>query len=138
MIMRDDELAAMMRQQDEEESQKLTEKEQRAMTSIPTSRDLLLVHRGLSLDHFLQTSILQNLSVASKVTTLEMDIMFLFTNRLLHLQAVFRVTKKYYCGCRVSLHKLVIARDDLHQWIDEPHRKDHQYSDRKIFWPPYL
>ena len=36
-------------------------------------------------------------------------------------------TKKFNCGSRVSLHKLIIARDDLHQCIDEIHRKDHQY-----------
>ena len=42
---------------------------------------------------FLQSSITQNLGVPSKVTILAMDSMFLFADRLLHLQAVFRVAR---------------------------------------------
>ena len=72
--------------------QKLVEKEQRAMISMPTGKALLLVQCVLSLHHFHQSPIPQNLVVASKVTTLAMDSMFFFANRLLHLQAVFRVS----------------------------------------------
>ena len=68
------------------------EKEQRAMTSTPTGKALLLVQCVLPLHHFLQSSIPQNLGFASKVTTMEMDSMFFFANLLLHLQAVFRVS----------------------------------------------
>ena len=91
------------------------EKEQWAMTSTLKSRALLLVQRVLSLHHFLQSSTPQNLGFASKVTTLAMDSMFFFADSLLHLQAVFIVAKKIHCGRRVSLNKLAITRDDLHQ-----------------------
>ena len=116
----------MMQEQEEDEAHKSTEKEQWATTSNPTRRVLLLVQRVLSLHHFIQSSITQNLGVTSKVTTLETDSIFFFAYPLLHLQALFRVDKKCHCGHGVSLHKLVIARDDIHQCIDEPHRKDHQ------------
>ena len=103
------------------------------MSSTPTGKALLLIRHVLSLHHFLQSSIPHNLGVASKVTTLATDSMFFFADRLLHLQAVFRVApKKCHFGRRLALHKLVIARDDLYQEIDEPHRKDHQQSNRKI------
>ena len=61
------------------------------MTSTPTGKALLLVQSVLSLHHFLKSYIPQNLGVSSKVTTLVMDSMFFFANRLLHLQVVFRV-----------------------------------------------
>ena len=83
--MRDGKISIMMQHQEEEKAQKSMEKEQRAMTSTPTRRDLLLVHRVLSLHHFLQSSVPQNLGVGSKVTTLEMEIIFFFANRLLRL-----------------------------------------------------
>ena len=70
------------------------EKEQQEMTSTQIGKALLLVWRVLYLHHFLQSSIPQNLGIASKVTTLAMDSMFLFADFLLHLQAVFRVAKK--------------------------------------------
>ena len=70
------------------------EKEQRAMTSTPTEKALLLAQRVLSLHHFLQSSIPHNLGVASKVTKMAMDSMFFFADRLLHLQAVFRFSEK--------------------------------------------
>ena len=70
------------------------EKEQRAMTSTLTKKALLLVQCVLSLHHFLQSSIPQNLGVASKVTTLATDSICFFADRLLHLQAVFRVAEK--------------------------------------------
>ena len=107
------------------------------MTSTLTEKALLIVQRVLSLHYFLKYSIPQNLGVALKVTTLAMDSMFFFADNLLHLQEVFRVARQCHCRRRVALHKLVIARDDLHQYIDEPHRKDHQQSDH-IFWTPYL
>ena len=81
MIMRDGDFATMMQQQEEDKAQKSTEKEKRAMTSMPTRKALLPVQRVLSLHHFLQSSIPQNLGVASKVTTLEMDSIFSFTDR---------------------------------------------------------
>ena len=81
----------MMQQQEEDEAKKLMDKEQRAMTAMPTGNTLLLVRRFLSLYHVLQSSIPQNLGVASKVTILVMDSMFFFVGRLLRLQAVFRV-----------------------------------------------
>ena len=96
MIMRDDELAAMMRQQDEEESQKLTEKEQRDMSLTPKVKNLVLVQRVLSLQHFLQSYIPQNLGFPSKVTTLAMDSMFFFADRLLHIQPVFIVAGIFF------------------------------------------
>ena len=94
MIMRDGEFATLMQQQEEDEAQKSMEKEQQAMSSTPIGKALLLVQRVLSLHHFLQSSIPHNLSVASKVTTLATDSIFLFADSLLHLQAVFRVAKK--------------------------------------------
>ena len=73
---------------------KSMEKEQRTISSTPTGKALVLVHCVVSLHHFLQSSVPQNLSVASKVTTLAMDSMFFFAGRLLHLQAVFIVAGK--------------------------------------------
>ena len=94
MIMRDGELATIMQQQEEYKAHKPMEKEQRSTTSAPTGRALLLVLRVLLLNHFLQFSIPQNLDVPSKSTTLAMVSMFSFADRLLHLQAVFRVSGK--------------------------------------------
>ena len=85
MIMRDGEFATMMQEQEEDEAHKSMEKEQRSMSSTPTRKDFLLVQRVLYLDHILQSSIAQNLDFASKVTILEMDSMFFFADRLLHL-----------------------------------------------------
>ena len=94
MIMRDGELATIMQQQDEDESQKYTDKEQRAKTSTLTGKSLLLVQRVQPLHLFLQSSIPHNLAFTSKVITLAMNSTFLFAYRLLHLQSVFRVAKK--------------------------------------------
>ena len=52
MIMRDDKLATMIQQQEEDEAQKLMEKEQRAMTSTLIKKALRLVQRVFSLYHF--------------------------------------------------------------------------------------
>ena len=57
------------------------------MISTPMGKDFLLVKCFLYLHHFLQSSIPQNLGVASKVTTLAMDSIFFFSDRLIHLQA---------------------------------------------------
>ena len=92
--MRDVGFATMVQQQEEGEAHKSMEKEQHAMTSTPTGKVLLLIQRVLSLQHFLQSSIPQNLGVPSKVTTLEMESMFFFTDHLLHLQALFIVAGK--------------------------------------------
>ena len=78
------------------------------MTSTPEGKDLLIVQRVLYLHHFLQYSITQNLGFTSKLTTLSMESMFFFAYCLLHLQAVFKVSEKCHCGCRVELHKLVL------------------------------
>ena len=94
MIMRDGEFATTIQQQEEDEALKSMKKEQRAMTSTPTGKSLLLIQRDLSLHYFVQSSIPHNLGVASKVTTLEMDSTFSFADFLLHLQAVFRVARK--------------------------------------------
>ena len=94
MITRDGKLSAMVQQQEEDETQKSTEKEHRSMSSSTTGKALLLVQRVLSLHYFLLSYILQNLGVASKVITLAMDSMFFFADRLLYLQAVFRVSGK--------------------------------------------
>ena len=83
------------------------------MSSTPTGKAFLLIQRVLSLHYFLRSSIPQNLGVASKVTTLETDSIFLSADHLLHLQAVFRVSGKCHFGRRLALHKLFIARDDL-------------------------
>ena len=69
-------------------------KEHQDMTSMSTGKYLLIVQHVLFLHHFLHYSIPQNLGVASKVTTLEMDSTFSFADFLLHLQAVFRVARK--------------------------------------------
>ena len=94
MITREGKLATIMQQQEEGKAQKSTENEQRATTSTPTGKALLIVQRILSLNFFLQYSIPKNLGVASKVTTLAMDSILLFSDFLLHLKAVFRVARK--------------------------------------------
>ena len=76
MIMRDGEFATMMQHREEDETQKLMEKEQRAMSSTPTGEALVLVQRVLSLHYVLHSSISQNSGVASKVTTLATDSIF--------------------------------------------------------------
>ena len=70
------------------------EKEQRAMSSTPIGEALVIVQRVHFLHHFLQSSIPQNLGFPSKVATFATDSMFFFADRLLHLQAVFRVARK--------------------------------------------
>ena len=92
--MRDGEFATMMQRQEEDKALKSIEKEQQAMASAPAGKALFLVQCALSLHHFHQYSIPQNLGVAWKVTTLAMDSMFFFADSLLNLQAVFRVAKK--------------------------------------------
>ena len=94
MIMRDGEFATMMQHQEEEEAQKLMEKEQRAAPSTPEEKDLLLIQSFLSLHHLIQSYIPQNLGIASTVTNLAMDSMILFADCLLQIQAVFRVAGK--------------------------------------------
>ena len=94
MNMRDGKFDTMMQHQEEDKKQKSMEKEQRAMKSMPTRRALILIQHVLSLHHFLKSSIPQKLGVASKVTALAMDSMFFFADRLLHLQALFRVSGK--------------------------------------------
>ena len=126
MIFRDGELATMAQHQEEDEEQILTEKEQWVMTSTPTGKALLLVQHVLSLHNLLSYSVPQNLGVASKVTTLAMDSMIYFWIVYSVYKRYLESPKKCHCGRKVSLHKLVIARDDLHQWIDEPHRSYHQ------------
>ena len=91
MIMRDGKLSTMMQHQEEDKAQKLTDKEQQAMASTTTGKALIIVQRLLYLNHFLQYYIPQNLGVTPKVRTLAMESMFFFADRLLHLQAVFRV-----------------------------------------------
>ena len=59
MKMRDGEFATMMQQQEEEKAQKSMQKKQQAMTSTPKGKALILIHRVLSLNHFLQYSIPQ-------------------------------------------------------------------------------
>ena len=61
IIMRDGDFFTMMQQQQEDKAQKSMDKEQRAMTSTPTGKSLLLIQRVLSLHHFLLSSIPQNL-----------------------------------------------------------------------------
>ena len=94
MIMRYGNLAAIMQHREEGEAYKFMDKEQRAMKLTPTGNTLLLVCNFLSLHQFLQSSIPQNLGLASKVTTLAMDSIFFFVDFLLHLQGVFRVAGK--------------------------------------------
>ena len=94
MIMRDGKFSTMMKQQEEDEAQKLMKKEQMDMTSTPTGKALLLIHCIISLHHVLKSSIPLKLVVASKVTTLAMDSIFFFADRLLRVQAIFRVARK--------------------------------------------
>ena len=94
MIVSGGEFATKLQQQEEDEAHKSMNKEQRAMTSTPTCKALLLVQRVFSLHHFIQSSIPHNLGVTSKVTTLAMEIISFFTDRLLRLQALFRVAGK--------------------------------------------
>ena len=115
MIMSDGYFATMMQQQEEDEDQILMEKEQQAMLSTPTGKALLVIQRIISLHQSLHSSIPQNLGVTSKVTNLAADSIFLFVDRSLRLQAVFKVAGKCHFESRVALHKLVIARDGLHR-----------------------
>ena len=108
------------------------------MSSTPTGKDLLVIYRVLSLHHFLQSSIPHNLGVASKVTTFATDSMFSSLIVYSICRRYLELPEKFHFGHRLALHKLVIARDDLHKYIDKPHRKDHQLINRKIFWLPYL
>ena len=124
--MRDGNFAYIMQQQEADKAQKSLEKEKWAMSSTPTGKTLILIQRVLYLHHFIHSSIPHNLGVSSKVTTLAMDSIFFLVDGLLHLQAVFRVTRDFYFGRMVAIHKLVIARDDPNQYIDETYRKDHQ------------
>ena len=78
--MRDGKFSTMIQQQEEDEAQKSMEKQQRSMSSTLTGKALLLIQRFLSLHHFLLSSIPQNLGVASKVTNLATDSMFLFAD----------------------------------------------------------
>ena len=94
MITRGGEFATTIQQHEEDEAQKLMEKEQWSVISSPTGKALLLVQSVLYLHQYLKSYIPQNLGVASKVTTLEMDSIFFFADFLLHLQAVFRVAIK--------------------------------------------
>ena len=96
------------------------------MSSTPEGKDLLLIQCVLSLHHFLQSSIPQNLGVASEVKTLETDSMF--SSRIVDsiYKRYLESLEKCHFGRRLVLHKLVIAGDDVQQWVDEPHRKDHQ------------
>ena len=94
MIMRDGNFSTIIQQQEEDEAQKLMEKEQRAMTSTSAGKALLLVQSVLSLHNVIQSSIPQKLGSPSKVKTLEMDSIFLLLGCLLHPQAVFRVAEK--------------------------------------------
>ena len=94
MIMRDGEFATMIQHQEEDEDQKWMEKQQRFTTSTPRGKAFLLVQHVLSLHEFPQSSIPKILGVVSKVTTLARNSMFFFADRLLHIQAVFRVVKK--------------------------------------------
>ena len=92
--MRGGELATMMQQQEEDKVHKSMDKEQRAMKSTLTSRDLILVQCVLYLHHFLQSSVPQTLGFPSKVTTLAMDSICFSVDCLLHLQAAFIVSGK--------------------------------------------
>ena len=94
MIIRGGEIFTMMQHQEDNKAPISMDKEHRATTSTPTGNYLLLIQCVLSLYHFLQYPIPQNLGVASKLTTFSMDSMFFFTNCLLHLQAVLRVSRK--------------------------------------------
>ena len=94
MIMGHGEFDILIQQKEEDKEQRSTEEEHRAMPSIPKGKALLLIQRILSLHHFLLSSISHNLGIASKVTTLTTNRMFSVANCLLHLQAVFRFTKK--------------------------------------------
>ena len=89
--MRYGDFATMMQHQDEDKAQKSMDKEQRSMKSTPTGKALLLIQRVISLHHYIQSSIPQNLGVNSKVTTLATDSMFYFAGRVLCLQGVCRV-----------------------------------------------
>ena len=75
-IMRYGKFSTMMQQQKEDEAQKLMDKEQRAMTSTPTGKALIIIQPVLYLHHFLQSSIPHKLGVSSKITTLATDSMF--------------------------------------------------------------
>ena len=70
MIMRDGDFRTMIQQQEEDYVQKSMEKEHRSISSMPKGKALVLVQCILSLHHFLQSSIPQNLGVPSKVTSL--------------------------------------------------------------------
>ena len=78
MIIRYGKFVTMMKHQEKDEEQKSMEKEQWAMSSTPTGEDLLLIQHVFYLHHLLQSSITQNLVVASKVSTLATHSMIFF------------------------------------------------------------
>ena len=90
------------------------EKEQRAMSSMPKGKALVIVQLVLSLHHFIQYSILQNSGVPSKVTTLAMDSMFFSLIIYSIYKQYLEFTGKCHCGRRITLQKLVTYRDYLH------------------------
>ena len=105
--MRDGEFATVMQQKEEDKAQKPMEKEQWAMSSMPTGKALLLIQRVLSLHHFLQSSIPQNLSVASKVKPWQRTVGF---NSWGDTQ---------FLGCRI-LKKMVQGKDTLNKKQSPP------------------
>ena len=57
----------------------------------------------------------------------------IFSSRIVYsmYKQYLELPENVHCEIRVALHKLIIARDDMYQYIDEPHRKYHQQSNRK-------
>ena len=115
MIMRDGGFSNMIQHQEEDEAQKLMEKEQQVMTSMLTGNALAIVQRVLYLNHFLQSSIPQNLGVPSKVITLA--VVSIFSSRIVYslYKQYLEFPVKCHCGRRIALHNLVIARYGLYQ-----------------------
>ena len=89
MITRYGELTKIIQQQEEDEAQKLVEKEQQAMESTPTSRDLIIVQSVLSLHHFLRFILLLLLNYIGKLSVPRYH-MFLILHTM-HL-VLFKVT----------------------------------------------
>ena len=110
MIMTDSQFSTMMQQQEENELQKLMEKEQWYMKSTPIRKALLILKSFLFLHYFLQYSIPQNLGVASKVKPWKWTVCF--SSRIFYsiYKQYLESPKKIHCGHRLALHILVVAR----------------------------
>ena len=115
-----------MQRKEEDKARKLMEKEQRSMTSTPTGKALILVQRVLSVQHFIQYFVPHTLGVASKVQHWQRKVCFSLRITYSVYKRDLEFTEKIHCGRRVPLHRIIVDMDYMHQYLDEPHIKDHR------------